>query len=435
MKIPYKAIQLEDADIFSLDGIHKKYWKDFHDTCHTRIGFSPMIEGDDLYENRYTTFKVFRMFQAEYLKWDAVMNWSVKEEDLERFKTAFDLFCKLETEDHAALPMLLVLLRMQQSISKRLEDDIQIMKYIRPRICNIAYDKYRITYLRDLPDDGEIINDLPPLEKKILSGLKNERVWDEDWQYCLKHAKDVRKKGSITEVESAGSVSRDLADSIIDSYNQSLSNFVAEYSSLNKWFMLDQYSTIHAIVYRLFMSYMVSYSEVKKIFDEYPDNLGVKKLLETRSSLIKEFLQCELGQHWYNCILQDNGLELMGRFLVNHQDNITEEEEYHFLFLLDEICLITDILTGKEVESCLNVEYCETDEIDLGLTIANKGKQAGDVVDVNNENKNVVVHNITINVKKETNIEHNYENGAQHNDHSKRLTINSDDADKGKLLE
>jgi hypothetical protein len=125
----------------------------------------------------------------------------------------------------------------------------------------------------------------------------------------------------------------------------------------------------------------------------------------------------------------------MGRFLVNHQDNITEEEEYHFLFLLDEICLITDILTGKEVESCLNVEYCETDEIDLGLTIANEGKQAGCVVDVDNENKNVVVHNITINVKKETNIEHNYENGAQHNDHSRRLTLNSDDADKGKLLE
>jgi len=409
MKIPYKAIHLEDADIFSLDGIHKKYWKDFHDTCHTRIGFSPKIEGADSYENRFLQFKLFRIVQAEYLKWDAVMNWSVKEEDLERFKTAFDLFCKLETEDHAALPMLLVLLRMQQSISKRFEDDIQIMKYIRPRICNIAYDKYRITYLRDLPDDGEIINDLPPLEKKILSGLKNEREWNEDWQYCLKHAKDVRKKGSITEVESAGSVSRDLAVSIIDSYNQSLSNFVAEYSSLNIWFMLDQYSTIHAIVYRLFMSYMVSYPEVKKIFDEYPDNLGVKKLLETRSSLIKEFLQCELGQHWYNCILQDNGLELMGRFLVNHQDNITEEEEYHFLFLLDEICLITDILTGKE--------------------------QAGDVVDVNNENKNVVVHNITINVKKETNIEHNYENGAQHNDHSRRLTLNSDDADKGKLLE
>ena len=199
--------------------------------------------------------------------------------------------------------------------------------------------------------------------------------------------------------------------------------------------MLDQYSTIHAIVYRLFMSYMVSYPEVKKIFDEYPDNLGVKKLIETRSSLIKEFLQCELGQHWYNCILQDNGLELMGRFLVNHQDSITEEEEYHFLFLLDEICFITDILTGKEVESCLNVEYCETDETDLCLTTANDGKQPECVVDVDNNNKNVVVQNITINVKKETNIEHNYENGAQHNDHSKCLTLNSDDADKGKLLE
>lgn len=41
MKIPYKAIHLEDAEIFSLEGIHKKYWKDFCDMCHTRIGFSP----------------------------------------------------------------------------------------------------------------------------------------------------------------------------------------------------------------------------------------------------------------------------------------------------------------------------------------------------------------------------------------------------------
>ena len=193
--------------------------------------------------------------------------------------------------------------------------------------------------------------------------------------------------------------------------------------------------TIHAIIYRLFMTYMASFSDVKHIFEEYPDKLGVKKLIETRSSLIEEFMQSELGQHWYNCVLMDNGLELMGKFFINHQDTITEEEERRFFYLLDEICLITDILTGKEVKSCLDVEYCETDEIDLGLTIANEGKQAGCVVDVDNENKNVVVHNITINVKKETNIEHNYENGAQHNDHSRRLTLNSDDADKGKLLE
>lgn len=50
-----------------------------------------------------------------------------------------------------------------------------------------------------------------------------------------------------------------------------------------------------------------------------------------------------------------------------------------------------------------------------------------------------IVQNITVHgdivLKKETNIEHNYENGAQHNDHSKRLAVNSDDADKGKLLE
>ena len=418
MKIPYKAIHLEDAEIFSLDGIHKKYWKDFCDTCHTRIGFSPN-RGDDSYDNWFLHFKAFRIIKAEFLKWDTVMNWAVKEDDLERFKMAFDFFCKLETQDKAALPMLLVLLRMQRSISDRFKDDIQIMEYLHPRACNITYEKYAITYLRDLPDDANFIKDLPSIEKKILNGLKKEREWDEDWQYYLQHAKDVRKKGNMTEVESVGSVTRNLADCIIDSYNRSLSDFTSRYSELN---ILNQYGhcdAIHAIIYRLFMSYMVSYSEVKNIFDEYPDNLGVKKLIETRSSLIKEFLQCELGQHWFNCILLDNGLELMGTFLINHQNSITEEEERRFLYLLDEICFITDILTGKEVKSCLNIEYCETEEIGQSLIIVNEGKQPESAVDVNTENKNVVVQNITVNgdvvLKKETNIGTNYGPNIDHN--------------------
>lgn len=418
MKIPYKAIHLEDAEIFSLDGIHKKYWKDFCDTCHTRIGFSPN-RGDDSYDNWFLHFKAFRIIKAEFLKWDTVMNWAVKEDDLERFKMAFDFFCKLETQDKAALPMLLVLLRMQRSISDRFKDDIQIMEYLHPRACNITYEKYAITYLCDLPDDANFIKDLPSIEKKILNGLKKEREWDEDWQYYLQHAKDVRKKGNMTEVESVGSVTRNLADCIIDSYNRSLSDFTSRYSELN---ILNQYGhcdAIHAIIYRLFMSYMVSYSEVKNIFDEYPDNLGVKKLIETRSSLIKEFLQCELGQHWFNCILLDNGLELMGTFLINHQNSITEEEERRFLYLLDEICFITDILTGKEVKSCLNIEYCETEEIDQSLIIVNEGKQPESAVDVNTENKNVVIQNITVNgdvvLKKETNIGTNYGPNIEHN--------------------
>jgi hypothetical protein len=71
---------------------------------------------------------------------------------------AFNFFCKLETQDKAAMPMLLVLLRMQQSISDRLKDDIQIMEYLYPRACNITYEKYAITYLRDLDyRDGSLI--------------------------------------------------------------------------------------------------------------------------------------------------------------------------------------------------------------------------------------------------------------------------------------
>ena len=411
MKIPYKAIHLEDVEIFSIEGIHKKYWKDFCDTCHTRIGYSPN-RGDDSYDNWFLHFRAFCIIKAEFLKWDIVMNWAVKEDDLERFKMAFDFFCKLETQDKAALPMLMVLLRMQQSISDRLENDIQIIEYLHPRVCNITYEKYAITYLPDLPEDANLIEDLPSIEKKILNGLKKEREWDEDWHYFLQHAKDVCKKGDMTEVESVGSVTRNLAYCIIDSYNRSLSNFTSRYSELN---ILNEYghcNAIHAIIYRLFMTYMASFSDVNHIFEEYSDKLGVRKLIETRSSLIKEFLQCELGQHWYNCILLDNGLELIGKFLINHQDTITEEEERRFLYLLDEICLITDILTGKEVKSCLNIEYCETEEIDQSLIIVNEGKQPESTVDVNTENKNVVVQNITVNgdvvQKKETNIGTNY---------------------------
>ena len=419
MKIPYKAIHLEDAEIFSLEGIHKKYWKDFCDTCHTRIGFSPKIEGDDSYENRFLNFKVFRIVKAEFLKWDIVMNWAVKEDDFERFKMAFNFFCKLETQDKAAMPMLLVLLRMQQSISDRLKDDIQIMEYLYPRACNITYEKYAITYLRDLPDDANLIEDLPSLEKKILNGLKKEREWDEDWQYYLQHAKDVRKIDGLTEVESAGSVTRNLADSIIDSYNRSLSDFTSRYSELNVMNEYGHGKTIHAIIYRLFMTYMASFSDVKHIFEEYPDKLGVKKLIETRSSLIEEFMQSELGQHWYNCILMDNGLELMGKFLINHQDTITEEEERRFFYLLDEICLITDILTGKEVKSCLDVEYCETEEINQDNTLFEDGNHQENNVDVNNDNKNVVIQKITVNgdvvLNKETNIGTNYGPNIEHN--------------------
>jgi hypothetical protein len=167
------------------------------------------------------------------------------------------------------------------------------------------------------------------------------------------------------------------------------------------------------------MTYMASFSDVKHIFEEYPDKLGVKKLIETRSSLIEKFMQSELGQHWYTCILMDNGLELMGKFLINHQDTITEEEERRFFYLLDEICLITDILTGKEVKSCLDVEYCETEEINQNTTLFEDGNHQENNVDVNNDNKKVVIQNITVNgdvvLKKETNIGTNYGPNIEHN--------------------
>jgi hypothetical protein len=87
--------------------------------------------------------------------------------------------------------------------------------------------------------------------------------------------------------------------------------------------------------------------------------------------------------------------------------------------LLDEICLITDILTGKEVKSCLDVEYCEAEKINQDITLFEDGNYQENNIDVNNDNKKVVIQNITVNgdvvLKKETNIGTNYGPNIEHN--------------------
>ena len=100
---------------------------------------------------------------------------------------------------------------------------------------------------------------------------------------------------------------------------------------------------------------------MKTIFDDYPEHLCVKKLEQTRGSLIAEFKQTKLGTHWCECIKSHNGLEKVGKYLINHRDSISEEEEARFFYLLDEICIITDILRGNAAKYWLNVDYEEDD--------------------------------------------------------------------------
>lgn len=358
MKIPFKPYNSEDADIFTVDEIHRQYWKDFCDVCYPRFGFESKEDGERTYEQKYETFRQCHLFAMKHFEWNEALMFKVHEQDLQRFHDAYNLFTSLSTDDNAAIPMLMVLLRIQQSIWNRLREDRQMMEYTYPRTCSISYKKFKVDFLQNSPEDDNLIKDLYELEKKIIDGLYFERKWDEEWTRAISesmhHQVDFVDDLKIEWDESAGNLAERLAETIINSYNFSLSTFESEYEHL---VTARHGSVIHAIVYRLFMSYQTSLDEIKSIIEDYPAEICLAKLAEVRSELIEEFKKNKLGRHWYECVKSQNGLEKVGRFLINHRNTISEEEEERFFYLLDEICIITDILKGNAAKYWLNVEY------------------------------------------------------------------------------
>ena len=358
MKIPYNTITAKDAEIFSVDSIHQQYWKDFCDVCYPRFGFESKEDGERTYEQKYETFRQCHVFAMQQFEWNEAMMFKVHEQDLQRFQEAYEFFTNLSNDDNAAIPMLTVLLRIQQSIWNRLREDRQMMEYIYPRNCNISCEKYKVDFVANSPEDEHVVKDMGDLEKSILDKLYFERDWDYGWQQdiskAMVHQVDYYNDEKIEWDETAGSLTQQLAETIISSYNYSLSTFESEYEHL---VTARHGSVIHAIVYRLFMSYQTSLDEIKSIIEDYPAEICLVKLTDVRSELIEEFKKNKLGKHWYECIKSQNGLEKVGRFLINHRNTISEEEEERFFYLLDEICIITDILKGNAAKYWLNVEY------------------------------------------------------------------------------
>ena len=358
MKTAYKSLTTEDTDIFSVETFHNNYWKDFCDVCYPRFGFESKEDSERTYEQKYETFRQCHVFAMRHFEWNEALMFKVHEQDLQRFHDAYVFFTTLNTDDNAAIPMLMVLLRIQQSIWNRLREDRQMMEYIYPRNCNISYEKYRVDFVANRPEDEHVVKDMGNLEKSILDKLCFERDWDYGWQQdiskAMVHQEDYYNDEIIEWDVTAGSLTQQLAETIINSYNYSLSTFESEYEHL---VTARHGSVIHAIVYRLFMSYQTSLDEIKSILEDYPAEFCLAKLSDVRSELTEEFKKNKLGKHWYECIKSKNGLEKVGRFLINHRNTISEEEEERFFYLLDEICIITDILKGNAAKYWLNVEY------------------------------------------------------------------------------
>ena len=383
MKIPFKPIKLEDAIIFSLEDIRKKYWKDFYDNCHSRLEYTFHA---DTYEDKYNNYKSFHLyfnsasnknFPIIPLEWDLFMPLKVNDHSLVKFQNAYNFFLDLQTEDKAVLPMLMVLLKMQESIEKNLNADAEMLEYLYPRECVCTFenhDKYKVVLYETKPMDDRLSNEISLSEKDIIEWLFKERTTDEDWSNYLNHAsfeEGVYENSNKTAV-TIGSLAIDLISCIIESYNQSLTKFEDKYFEK---ITLKRCEFKKTLLYRLYKTYLISSPEVLSIFEENPSNLVKQKLLETRMSLLNEFKGTQLGTKWCECIGYDDGLEIIGKFLINHRDEITEEEEKRFFYLVDEISLITDILIGNAKNNWPNAEY--DDEICPSTKGKNHRKQDG----------------------------------------------------------
>ena len=79
MKIPFKPYKAEDADIFSVDAIHQKYWKDFCDVCYPHFGFENEEDSERTYEQKYDTFRQCHNMLKEYFDWNEELMFKVSE--------------------------------------------------------------------------------------------------------------------------------------------------------------------------------------------------------------------------------------------------------------------------------------------------------------------------------------------------------------------
>lgn len=361
MKIPITHFSDEELSIFSVENIHKKYWDGFCEVCYPRFGFEKEEDEVRTNEQKYDTFSHCYNFIKEQFEWNEEQMLRVHEHDFCRLKLAYEFFLRLTTEDNAVIPMMSVILKMQQSIWNRLKEDGKMLEYIYPRKRGINYEQYKIEPSNNKPIDNRLIKDIGELETVILKELSKEREWDDEWVTLLEVTFTKQSIGCSTNnekdcVEDVGSLARILVHKILESYNYSLSEFVHEYNDV---FSISRKSIEKAMAFRLFTSYQVSLPKIKSFFENYPEHSWFTKLKEMREELVKEFKNTKLGKHWCECICDEKGLEKVGKYLISNRDSIEKQEEDSFFYTLDEICIITDILRGNASKYWLNIEYEE----------------------------------------------------------------------------
>lgn len=344
------------TSLFNLTSIHQKYWKDFCDVCYSRFGFEQSEVRS--YEQKYDTFCRCKMFVTEDIRYEQqLMNLCL--DDLRRLKEYADGFFAL-SDARDIIPALYYFVRQLWNVESGLKSDRMLVKYICPRRNDVDYSSYCIE-LKKFPS---IIKNNRSIREVMKSStdamLLREMMGDDDFDHYTMNSTihDSTDDGTPFDYNPADGTIEWIVNYILDEqisyFNSCLQDFI---DALSDDCDCTRGSEIQAFVFRLFMSYEESLSDIKERLEEYPTPRNLKELCSDRDRLIEDFVNSRLGEHWIDCISEENGIDHIAKFFMHQHKRISEAEEHDFFYTLDKICIITDIIEGKADKYWLDVDY------------------------------------------------------------------------------
>ena len=343
--------------IFSIAELHHTYWKEFCDACYIHFGF----ETNEIrtYEQKYETFCRCKCFVTEEDGYEEKLL-AVTEEDLRQLKNLEDWFFS-QNESVDIIPSLYIFFRKIWTIKTKLRNDRQLISYICPRSMNIDYSHYLL--IENNRFTKKVVN-----WQSIREVLKNSTDYalleqmmpeEEFYHYTedFEHIEEL-EDGFSFKYNPAEECISTIIDIILEyqipDFNRELHEFIAVVPKSND---CPKGSELKAFLFRLFMSYEESLSEIKLMLEEYPSPLNFVEMQNERDNLIQKFSETNLGKHWIQWMEYKDGIKHIAHYFMHHRNDFTEKEERDFFFTLDKITIINDILMGEYKKYWLEIDY------------------------------------------------------------------------------
>ena len=344
----FKPLSQPLLKIFSTAELHHAYWKEFCDACYAHFGF----ETNEIrtYEQKYDTFCRCKCFVTEEDGYEEKLL-AVTKEDLRQLKDLEDWFYS-QNESVDIIPSLYIFIRKIWTIKTKLRNDRQLISYICPRSMNIDYSHY-------------LLIENNRFTKKVVNWQSIREVLKNSTDYALLEQMMTEEEfyhytedGFPFKYNPAEECISTIIDIILEyqipDFNRELHEFIAVVPKSND---CPKGSELKAFLFRLFMSYEESLSEIKLMLEEYPSPLNFVEMQKERDNLIQKFSETNLGKHWIQWMEYKDGIKHIAHYFMHHRNNFTEKEERDFFFTLDKITIINDILMGDCKKYWLEIDY------------------------------------------------------------------------------